>query len=485
MAEDFGLTDRGFVIKRLADLQADQVALAIQLFQDRVAVGDTVDTSSSAALGRLIALSLPAQADLWEVAQQVDSAFNPASATGIALDNLVALSGLVRKDANSTTALGLLTGSVGVTVPANVDIQSTTRNEIYNLSTPVTFSPVSANGIGVSVLTVADASSYTVTYTDSSTSSTSSYTSGAGATQTSILNGLKTFIDANQPALTANINNNILYVNKKDRSSLSNFTVSSNLGISKASNLTYLVAENTGPISEEAGSITNILTPVLNWDSVTNPFNAIPGANQETDSELRERFRSSKASRASNIIESLYASLEALDNVEEVMIYENVTDTVDASGIPGHSFMSLVLGGVDSDIAQAIWNNKPAGIRTFGNTSYQILDSQGNPHTINFQRPTQVPVYITVNLTKFSQYPNNGDSLVRQALIDYFSVNFGIGDSVVYSRLYTPINSVPGHQINSLTIGTSPNPTQMQNIPISFTQIASLSSANIIITSTQ
>lgn len=485
MAEDFGLTENGFNLKRMPDLQTDQVALAIKLFQDRVAVGDTVDTSSSSALGRLIALSLPAQADLWEAAQQVYSAFDPASATGIALDNLVALSGLVRKDATSTTALGLLTGSIGVTVPNSVDIQSTTSNTIYNLSTPVTFSPISANGVGVSVLTISDASSYTVTYTDSSTSSTSSYTSGVGATQASILSGLKTFIDANQPALVATINNNILYVNKKDSSSLSNFTVSSNLGIVKASNLTYLVAETTGPISEEAGSITNILTPVLNWDSVTNPFNAVAGSNQETDTELRERFRSSKASRASNIIESLYSSLEALDNVEEVVIYENVMDTVDASGIPGHSFMSLVLGGVDSDIAQAIWNNKPAGIRTFGNTSYQVLDSQGNPHTVNFQRPVQVPIYININLTKFPQYPSNGDALIRQSLIDYFDANFGIGDSVIYSRLYTPINSVQGHQINSLTIGTSPNPTQMQNIPISFIQIASLSSANIVISSTQ
>lgn len=482
---DFGITDKGPVIKRISDILNSNRALAVTLFQDQVLPGDVVDTSDSSILGRLIALASPGEADLWEAVQQLYDAFNPEAATGIALDNLVALSGLVRKDASSTTALGLLTGSVGVTVPTNVDIQSTTSSEIYNLATPVTFSPISANGVGVSVLTVSDASSYTVTYTDSSTSSTSSYTSGSGATQASILNGLKTFIDANQPALTATITNNILYVNKKDRSSLSNFTVSSNLGIVKASNLSYLVAENTGPISEESGSITNILTPILNWDSVTNPFNAIAGSNQETDSELRERFRSSKAARASNIIESLYASLEALDNVEEVVIYENVMDTVDASGIPGHSFMSLVLGGVDSDIAQAIWNNKPAGIRTFGNTSYQVLDSQGNPHTVNFQRPVQVPIYININLTKFPQYPSNGDALVRQALIDYFDTNFGIGDSVIYSRLYTPINSVPGHQINSLTIGTSPNPTQMQNIPISFIQIASLSSANIIITSTQ
>jgi len=482
---DYGLTENGVVIKRISDILTSNRALAVTLFQDQVLPGDVVDTSDSSILGRLIALASPGEADLWEAVQELYDAFNPEAATGIALDNLVALSGLVRKDATSTTALGLLTGSVGVSVPTSVDIQSTTSNTVYNLSTPVTFSPVSANGIGVSVLTVSDASSYTVTYTDSSTSSTSSYTSGVGATQASILAGLKTFIDANQPSLVAVINNNILYVNKKDSSSLSNFTVSSNLGIVKASNLTYLVAETTGPVTEEAGSITNILTPVLNWDSVTNPYNAVSGSNQESDSELRERFRSSKASRASNIIESLYSSLEALDNVEEVVIYENVMDTVDASGIPGHSFMSLVLGGVDSEIAQAIWNNKPAGIRTFGNTSYQILDSQGNPHTVNFQRPVQVPIYININLTKFPQYPSNGDAMVRQALIDYFDANFGIGDSVIYSRLYTPVNSVPGHQINSLTVGTSPNPTQMQNIPISFTQIASLSSANIIISSTQ
>ena len=71
-----GLTNEGFEIKRLADLKADDDALAVELFQDLVSPGDIVDTSASSTIGRLIGLHIPSLADLWEVAQQVYLAFD-------------------------------------------------------------------------------------------------------------------------------------------------------------------------------------------------------------------------------------------------------------------------------------------------------------------------------------------------------------------------------------------------------------------------
>ena len=39
-----GVTNAGFVIKRLAEILADDRALAVQLFQDLIVPGDIVDT---------------------------------------------------------------------------------------------------------------------------------------------------------------------------------------------------------------------------------------------------------------------------------------------------------------------------------------------------------------------------------------------------------------------------------------------------------
>jgi uncharacterized phage protein gp47/JayE len=296
--------------------------------------------------------------------------------------------------------------------------------------------------------------------------------------------GIAQVVANSHPLLTTEIINSLLYIKVADNTNSYKWSSSSNIGIVKASVIGQLVAVDVGPINQEANTVTNIQTPVLGWDSVTNPFKVIPGSNEETDSELRERFRQSKYLRASNILESLYSALISLDNVKEVQIYENDTDQTDSLGIPSHSFFPIVLGGIDSEIANTIWKRKPLGIRSYGNTSVTIYDSQGFAHSIGFERPSPVPVTIKINLTTDSNYPENGDDSIKTALINYFNSNFGIGDDVVYSRLYTAINSVPGHQVNSLSIGTSNSNQSMSNIAIAFNQIASLQTDNIIITKT-
>lgn len=89
-----------------------------------------------------------------------------------------------------------------------------------------------------------------------------------------------------------------------------------------------------------------------------------------------------------------------------------------------------------------------------------------------------------MNLTTNANYPQNGDDLIKSNLAAYFISDFGIGDDVIYSRLYTPINSVPGHAVNSLEVSTDGVTWTTANIDILFNQIATLESANIFITKT-
>ena len=476
-----GVTDSGFVIKRLADILASDRALAVQLFIDLVAVGDVVDTSDSSALGRLISLAAPSEADLWEAAQEVYAAFDPNAATGIALDNLVALAGITRKEQTFTTASILVAGDTNTLIPVGQTVSSSTTGEQFTTTGAISLAASNASGITVSVVVLADSTAYTITYADTTTSNTITFTSDGSATVAEILAGLQSVIAGGHPTLTSSVVGTTLVIDRNDIFSTVNFTTSVNLGITKVRTIGEVVAVNAGIIEQPANTIDTILTPMLGWDSVVNPVAATPGEDRETDEELRLRFRNGKFDRATNTYDAIYSALINLDNVTEVTIYENDTSVVDGNGVPAHSFLPIVSGGLSQDIGNAIWENKPTGILSYGNTSVNVTDIQGGTHVVSFSRPNPVVIYISMDITTDVNFPANGNDLIRSNLISYFQANFGTGDDVIYSRLYTPINSVPGHQVNTLTIGTSPSPVGTVNIPISFSDIASISSVNILI----
>ena len=248
-------------------------------------------------------------------------------------------------------------------------------------------------------------------------------------------------------------------------------------------------AVSTGPIAALAGTMTEIDTPITGWSTVTNSADAQLGTDEETDVELRARRERSVARDAQAIIDAIFAGVANIEGVTQVVVLENDTNLIDSNGLPPHSFHVIVVGGVDQDIADVIWLKKPAGILSFGFTTVEVTDSQGIPHDISFSRPTEIDIYVEIDLTTFPEYPSNGDDLIKQAIVDYANGDlvegrdFGLSDDVIYTRLYTPINSVQGHEIDGLRIGTSPSPTGTDNIPISITEISKFTIANIVVNS--
>jgi len=483
---NYGVTEQGFRLKRLNDILQEQRQRAVQMFQDLVPPDDVVDTSDSSLLGRLISLDSVGDADLWEVAQQCWSAFDPNSATGISLDNLVQYGGIARFPAAASKATALFAGDNGTLIAGGSVVRSLDNNE-FSVSGSVALSPSQSAGITLTVSVVANTTLYTLTYTRGITgSNTISYTSSGAATANEIVTGIKAIIDLSHPLLSASLVGDTLVVDLTDVFQSSTFNVSSNLAITKVKKIGQLVAVEVGEINQDANTITEIVTPVLGWDSVTNPLAASPGRLVETDEEIRLRFRNTKLERSSNILDSLYSSLLNVDGVQEVAIYENDTDITDSNGVLPHSFLPVVLGGSSQSIAQTIWENKPMGIASQGNTVVPITDSQGFLHNIGFERPTPVTIYVAMVLSLNPEAPvqfsGDGADQIRAAIQTYASENFGVGKDVIYSRMFTPINTIPGHQVDSLFIGTTPSPVGTSNITIDFADISSFESVNISIT---
>ena len=248
-------------------------------------------------------------------------------------------------------------------------------------------------------------------------------------------------------------------------------------------------ANITGPIIALASTITVIDTPITGWSTVTNSLDAIIGTDEETDPELRSRRERSVARDAQAIVDAIFAEVRAVSGVTQTAVLENDTDTVDGNGLPPHSVHVIAVGGDDQDIGEAIFIKKTLGATPFGTTTVQVLDDQNIQHSMSFSRPTEIDIFVVVNLTTFSGYPSDGDDQIKQAIVDYANGDliegrgFSLGEDVIHSQIYTPINSIQGHTVDSMFIKISSPADQTADITISITEISKFTITNITVNS--
>ncbi len=241
-------------------------------------------------------------------------------------------------------------------------------------------------------------------------------------------------------------------------------------------------SDQDGPVNAGAGQLTVITTPVLGFNAATNAEDAEPGAFQETDAELRRRRKLELARKGSGTVDAIRADILNVDGVSFARVVENDSNhTVD--GIPSHAFESLVLGGLDADIALAIFLTKPAGIQAYGSTVISVVDSQGSGHLVGFTRPTDVNVYLTVNLTYIGGQFIGSDA-VKQLLNEWGDSHLGPGNDVIHARLLQVIMDIPGVVDATVKIGSSPSPSAQSNLVIQTREIARLDVSRIVVTAT-
>ena len=231
-------------------------------------------------------------------------------------------------------------------------------------------------------------------------------------------------------------------------------------------------SEDTGAIEAAAGTLTVIDTPIFGWTATTNAADATAGRDEETDAELRVRRTLSTQALGQNLVDSLFGQLLNIDGVEDALVVSNGTDGV-VDGIPAHKFLTSILGGDDDEIAEAIWNNTPQGIASYGATTVVHTDDQGFDQDVKFTRPSEVDIYFKVDITvNTSEFPGSGSDDIKAAIAAYGLANFKIADDVIRSEFYTPINTAPGILTIDLRIGLGASPTGTANITIDNDEIS-------------
>ena len=202
-----------------------------------------------------------------------------------------------------------------------------------------------------------------------------------------------------------------------------------------------------GAITPAVGDLSQIVTVYAGWDSVSNNVAANTGRLAESDTALRQRWNASLYVRSVAMVDSIAAALLTLNGVTVAKVYENDTDSTDAEGRPPHSIEAVVAGGDADEIGQIIWVKKAAGIDTYGSESVSVTDSQGFTHTINFNRPIPVYVWLDVEITEYPEetLPPDAVTVITEALLEYGD-SLTVGNDVILQRfmgaIYQAVNGV-------------------------------------------
>ncbi|MGL4757687.1 MAG: baseplate J/gp47 family protein, partial [Aeromonadaceae bacterium] len=219
-----------------------------------------------------------------------------------------------------------------------------------------------------------------------------------------------------------------------------------------------VIAESAeyGPIEFASGTITKIETAVYGWLSVTNQDAAQPGVSRETDTQLRFRMLKSQG-RASASTLGLYTAISEIDGVTYAYCDDNKKDVIDKSLQP-KSYIVIADGGSDDDIANAMLSYGPAGIGTQQPaisasatmmTPYNPANRQQVP--VYFYRPVDTALKVKAVIQADPKLPPDYDKQIKDELIAYMK-GLEVGTKIIASRLYSPINTVSGFEINSVQV---------------------------------
>jgi len=226
-----------------------------------------------------------------------------------------------------------------------------------------------------------------------------------------------------------------------------------------------MTAIETGPLEVDIGELTQVVDVVPGWETVNNAAAGSIGLDAEIDTEYRKRYFNQLFKNAISVLDAIIAEVREVESVIEVFGAENDTDSpviIDGISVDAHSVAIVTDGGAEEEIKDAIRLSKTGGTGTTGTTA--VPDP---PHQdINYFKVDKIEIEVDIDITINSSFPGNGLELLKQRIYNYIAGTFaGSADASYFEtggmtisedlnkfRLFTPINSVPGHVVNTLTM---------------------------------
>nr|DAS95355.1 MAG TPA: Baseplate J like protein [Caudoviricetes sp.] len=236
-------------------------------------------------------------------------------------------------------------------------------------------------------------------------------------------------------------------------------------------------SEQLGSFNLAKNSTLTIETVTLGLINAVTFENAEVGEEEETDTQLRERFLFSRTKNAQNSADAIQSKISGLPDVRQVKVLENNTKQRDKYGVEPNSLNVVVDGGTDEQIARVIYENKGAGVGLQGSTE-KILTVNGERRTLRFDRVTPVDVQVSMRCVRYEDFTEvDKDEIKRLLSIQKLE----IGQNLSLSRLYSPINQVGGFWVKELKIGRKGQTLKAENVIIQPRELARILASDITI----
>ena len=197
-------------------------------------------------------------------------------------------------------------------------------------------------------------------------------------------------------------------------------------------------AENSGAVLVGAGTITTPVSYNQYITAINNPSSQyITGSEEESDTELKWRLKSSYYLPSQGFCESMKSALLSYDDIQDAFVIDNPTNTTDAYGISPYSVWVIVDCPDNSQTQQEIGDvfavQNTVGTPTYyyddsgvTNRFVQRQDSQGLFTNYNYNLVDTEPVYVYINLTSTIVGNIIDQDLLKEAIIK------GLGDFQIY-----------------------------------------------------
>lgn len=215
-----------------------------------------------------------------------------------------------------------------------------------------------------------------------------------------------------------------------------------------------------GKVVIAPNTLTDILTPVSGWDSVTNNNSGVVGYDKESDGAFRKRITANWLNiRAKALLGALHDSLAQLDGVRSVCTRENptkVSAVVDGVTLEPNSVYACIVGGDNEAIAKVFADKKTIGAATNGNVTVSFNDPEsGVLLGYLIRRPDELVVDVQVTWRTNYYTPADIDSQIASTLTDYVNNNpWDIGESITGNNLSNAFDNFKYADILSVKVRT-------------------------------
>jgi uncharacterized phage protein gp47/JayE len=163
--------------------------------------------------------------------------------------------------------------------------------------------------------------------------------------------------------------------------------------------------------------------------------------------------------RVRNKTDDTFALVDGFDSSTQLSIDTDIF-------ISGEDYVITEDDSRDQEVAQAIFDSKPAGIRAYGDIQRTVTDSDDFDHEIRLSIPTTIDIYLEVDLTVDSSFPDDGINEVKANILEWGN-DLGVGTNVIVSpSLISIIGQTIGITDLVIRIGTAPSPSFDNNIVI-------------------